>query len=354
MNENLSATASRPRISVVVLNYNGRPWLTRCFESLEQQTFAAETEFIVVDNQSPDGSAQMAAEWVGQGGRRKLIANLTNLFFCEANNVGAEAATGDYVFFLNNDLWLEPDCLEKLYRAASQSEAECLAPVVFNYADNTFQGIGAEGMDWLGIPTQCPPPTTAVEMFSAYGCAFFIQREFFRKIGGFDPQFLMYADETDLSWRVWIAGGKILAAPSARLHHRGAAAVNPQGGTQTIELRTSDTKRYLANRNELCMLLKNSQHILLLLLIPHLLLLTVEALVMLLLTRRWSHVRKAYLSAVWDVFKMRRHIFEWRRKIASFRRRGDFFMLRFLRLKPGRFDEIKKLIKFGVPKVDGK
>jgi GT2 family glycosyltransferase len=346
--------AARHRISVIVLNYNGRSWLKRCFESLERQSFYSEAEFIIVDNHSPDGSAQLVAEWAERGEHRKLIANQTNLYFCEANNVGAEVAQGEFLFFLNNDLWLEPDCLEKLYQAASQSGAECLAPVVLNYADDSFQGIGADGLDWFGIPTQCLPPTTTVNLFSAYGCALFIRRDFFKKIGGFDMQFLMYADETDLSWRVWIAGGKILAAPDARLHHRGAAAVNPQGGIQILEARTSDTKRYLANRNNLCMLLKNGQHLLLLLVITHLLLLLVEAVAVLLLVRRWSHIRHAYLAAVRDVFRMRQHILESRRRIRQFRRHGDFWMLRFLRLMPSRLDEVKRLLKFGPPKVDKK
>jgi GT2 family glycosyltransferase len=346
--------AARPRISVILLNYNGRPWLTRCFESLERQSVYSDAEFIIVDNHSPDGSVQMAAEWVEKGERRKLIANQTNLYFCEANNIGAEAAQGEFLFFLNNDLWLEPDCLEKMYLVANQSGAECVAPLVFNYTDNTFQGIGADGLDWFGIPTLCPPPADAIRIFTAYGCAFFIQRDFFKKIGGFDAQFLMYADETDLSWRVWIAGGKILAAPAARLHHRGAAAANPHGGIQTIEARTNDTKRYLANRNNLCMLLKNGQHLLLLLVFTHLLMLLAEALVMLLLVRRWSHIRHAYLAALRDVFRMRQHILEGRRQIHQFRQRGDFWMLRFLRLVPGRLNEVKRLLKFGPLKVDKK
>lgn len=65
-----------------------------------------------------------------------------------------------------------------------------------------------------------------------------------------------------------MAGGKVILAPSARLHHRGAVAVNPNGGRRMIENRTSDDKRFYANHNSRLVLLKNSQHLLLLLVKP--------------------------------------------------------------------------------------
>jgi GT2 family glycosyltransferase len=198
------------------------------------------------------------------------------------------------------------------------------------------------------------PATCTQETFAAPGCSLLVKKELFDKIGGFPPELLIYADETDLSWRVWIAGGKVVAVPSARLHHRGAAVVNPEGKTKTVESRTTDFKRFLANRNGILFLMKNGQHVLLLLLIPHLLLLLAEAGVGLVLTRRWSYIRKSYLSAISEAFQMRDHVRQWRRRIRGFRQRGDFWMLRFLRLKPGRWAEVKRLFKYGPPKVDAK
>ena len=56
----LPPSSSKPQISAIVLNYNGQQWLPRCFESLEAQTFFSKIETIVVDNNSPDGSAALA------------------------------------------------------------------------------------------------------------------------------------------------------------------------------------------------------------------------------------------------------------------------------------------------------
>src|SRR5258708_21506360 len=107
--------SATPKISVIVLNYNGQQWLQRCFESLEEQTFFPNIETIVVDNNSPDGSNRLAAEWFQRGIRGRLIQNEVNQYFCEGNNTGATAATGEFLLFLNPDVWLEQDWLEKLY-----------------------------------------------------------------------------------------------------------------------------------------------------------------------------------------------------------------------------------------------
>lgn len=344
-----------PRFSVIVLNYNGKEWLPRCLESLSQQTALPQIEVILTDNNSADDSVRFADAWFARTGTRgQVVQNGANLFYCGANNNGAAVAAGEFLLFLNQDAWLEPDCLEKLYDETVRAGADAAAPLVLNYDDDTYQTGGESGLDLFGMVTGGPRAEKVMQTFASPGCSLFIRAEMFRKIGGFPAELLGYADETDLSWRVWIAGGKIVCVPQARVHHRGATVVNPGGNTKIVELRTSDNKRYLTNRNTLISLLKNGQHILLLLVIPHLLLLAAEALAMLLLTKRWSHVRKAYISAVWDTFKMRRHIFEWRRRIAGFRRRDDFWMLRFLKFKPGHWNEIARVFKMGSPKVDAK
>jgi GT2 family glycosyltransferase len=341
-----------PLISVIVLNYNGAQWLARCFDSLAAQTIFPQVEIIVVDNNSPDGSGRTAAQWVQGLVNGRMLQNKTNLFFCEANNRGAELATGEFLLFLNNDLWLEPDCLEKLYQETKVALADAATPLVLDYSDDTFQRLGGLGLDIFGLATPDDPFQNTREVFCASGCSFLVKADLFKKIGGYDTELLMYADEVDLSWRIWIAGGRIVGVPAARLHHRGAAAVNPKGETQMVEARTSETKRYLANRNNLLVIMKNSGSILLLLLIPHLLLLLAEAFVSLLLVRRWTFVRKSYFGAVTGAFQMSGHVRDCRRRIRGYRQRGDFWMLRFLTLKPSRWEDVKRLFSGGIPKVD--
>lgn len=343
------------KISVVILNYNSRQWLPRCFESLERQTIFKEIEVIVADNASTDGSDVLADEWLRRSGCGQLVRNGTNLYFCKGNNAGASVATGEFILFLNPDLWLEDDCLEKLYQGVVAAGADAGTPVVLEYDDVTFQSCGAPGFDLFGMPTSfSKAPAKTTEEFIACGCSLLVRTEMFRKIGGFPPEFLMYSEETDVCWRVWVAGGKVVVVPEARLHHRGAVAVNPAGETKTIESRTSETKRYLANRNGILLIAKNAQHVLLLLLLPHLLLLLLEAFVSLLWFHKWRFIQKSYLAAIGDAFRMRGDVSNWRRTIRGFRNRNDFQMLRFLRLRPARWDEVKRLFHYGPPKVDAR
>ncbi len=352
----ISATlAHAPRVSVVILNYNGQMWLPRCLDSLARQTIFSEIEVVLTDNNSGDDSVNIAQEWFAASRvKGRVVQNGKNLFYCGANNNGAAVATGEFLLFLNQDAWLEVDCLEKLYTATKRVGADAAAPLVLDYDDDNYQSGGVVGFDCFGLATGGPPAEKVVETFASPGCSLFIRAEVFHKIGAFPPEIMGYADEIDLSWRTWIAGGKIVCVPQARVHHRGAAVVNPKGQTKVIEHRTSDSKRFLTNRNNLLCLLKNGQHILLLLAVPHLLLLAAEALAMLILTRRWSHIRSAYLAAIWSAFQMRSHVFEWRQRIAKFRKRGDFFMFRFLKLKPSRWVEARQAWKYGPPKVDAK
>jgi Predicted glycosyltransferases len=342
----------QPRISVVVLNYNGQQWLPRCLESLEAQTIFAEIEVIVSDNKSADGSDRFAADWLERRQKGRVVQNGANLYYCQANNNGADAAQGKYLLFLNNDTWLEPDCLEKLYQEVEKIGADAATPLVFNYDDETFQSLGGCGLDLFGLACGYKLLDQTTEIFTAYGAAYLIRADMFHKVGGFDGKLLIYCDETDLSWKVWIAGGKIVGVPAARMHHRGAAVANPAGGTKHVELRTTETKRFLTNRNGLLLLMKNSQHVLLLLLIPHLLLLLCEALVSLAMIRQWSYVRKSYFGAIAEAFRMRGHIFEWRRRIGAFRKRGDFGMMRFLTWRLNRWGELIQILKLGLPKVE--
>jgi GT2 family glycosyltransferase len=173
----------------------------------------------------------------------------------------------------------------------------------------------------------------------------------FETLGGFDEEFFMFADETDLSWRLWISGFRAVAIPGARLHHRGAANVNPAGGESVTEFRTSDTKRFYANRNGLMVLLKNAQHVLLLLGCLQVLLLAAEAVAALLLVRRWSFIRRAYLDAFKDCWRLRGHILAERRRVGNLRKRSDWWMLRFLRFRPNRWDELQRIRRSGLPEV---
>lgn len=337
-------------VSVIILNYNGAGWLARCLASIHDQTAFERLEVIVADNDSPDNSVLVAQKIMENWDGSQVIQHGANLGFCEGNNRAARHAKGRYLFFLNNDTWMEPDCMERLIDAVEGAGAQAGTPLMLNYDDDSIQSSGGEGFDVFGLMSPSSRSNQR-DIFVVGGCSYLIDHELFDRLGGFDSAFFMYADEYDLSWRLWLSGARAVLAGDAKLHHRGAASVNPAGGDRVVELRTSDTKRFYTNRNCLLLLLKNCQHILLLTVPLQLVLLMLEGCAGWVIYRRWSFVKRAYIDAIIDCWKMRRHILSERRRIGLLRRRSDWAMLRFFRLRLNRWDEVRKLLAHGLPKV---
>lgn len=343
--------ARPPRVSIVIVTYNSEPWLTRCLESIRGQSIVQAIEIIIVDNASTDASVALAERLLDGFAAAILIRSPENLGFCEGNNLGSRSARGTYLLFLNPDTWMEPLCLERLLAGTNEAGAAAATPWVLNYADNTHQDLGFFGFDLFGLPSPSRPAAATREVFVASGCACLVERTAFEAVGRFDPMFFMYSEEVDLCWRLWISGRRIVGVPAARLHHRGATTANPAGGSQVTAYQTSDRKRFLSNRNCLMTLLKNGRSILLLPAIPMLVLFFLESLLGAILLRRASFFSSSFSQPLRDCWRLRHDLRARRAQVAAIRRRPDVWMLRFLRLPLNRWYEIKRLARFGIPRV---
>ncbi len=343
-----------PLVTVVVLNYNGAKWIRQCLESVSKQTIPEKIELIVADNKSTDGSDTTAESLLQGHSNARFVQLGANYGFADGNNRAAQIARGKYLFFMNNDAWMEPECLQYLIEEVEDANAAAGTPYVMNWADNEYQWVYVHGYDLFGLPSFRIPPARTEQLFMPPGCSYLIKRDLFHRIGGFDPRYFMYAEEFDLSWRIWIAGESSVVVRKARIHHRGAADVNPHGGERVVTYQTSESKRYYTNRNCLITLLKDCEHVLLFIVPLQVLLLLLEAAVAMVLIRRWSFVRKSYLGAIRDAFGDWHSIAQGREEVSRFRQRGDFAMLRFLKLRMNRWDELMQTVRMGIPKVAGR
>ncbi|MGZ3534200.1 MAG: glycosyltransferase family 2 protein, partial [Thermodesulfobacteriota bacterium] len=140
---------SGPLISVIIPNWNGKHFLVECIDSLKDQTFR-DFETILVDNGSTDGSAEFAEE--RYGGFIRVIRNKKNLGFTGGNNVGIEAARGEYIVLLNNDTWAEPTWLQELAKATSFNRPIGMwaSKVCSYYKRDQIEGVG-ELIYWDGL-----------------------------------------------------------------------------------------------------------------------------------------------------------------------------------------------------------
>jgi len=344
MTMNSPGTTNQPfLVSVVVVNYNCKKWLDRFFSSLRAQTIFDRTEVIMVDNTSKDGSAEICEKEMATWPNGVFLPTGGNYGFGGGSNRGAKIARGKFLFFLNPDVWLEPNCLEELVGYTEDNQLKVAGPRVLDYDSDNLQVMGASGFDLFGGMIAARFDKNPDQLF-AIGTFYFINREIFQKLGGFDEEFFLYNEEMDLSWRAWMAGELITLVPSARIHHQGASS-----GERAVENRTNETKRFYANRNQLLVIFKNARFLLLMLALSQIALITVEAVVGSILARRLSFFNWALLKPVADCWRLRRHIFEQRKKSRLFRQHGDWWILRhFFRLGFGRWTDVKRLFKFGV------
>jgi len=345
----MNSPAENPLISVILVCHNDGKWLPRCLESLRSQTLFDQIEVIIADNASEDGSDKLAQELISGWPNARFLPTGGDFGFCVATNRATALSRANYLQVLNPDTWLEPDFLEQLYRTLEETNAGAAGPLVLNYEDNSLQAEGCPGFDFTGNympPRKGRPPDP---LFCMAGF-FFIRKELFIRLGMLDEKCFMYGEEMDLSWRIWVSGERIIPARAAKIHHRGAAGVNPAGGTRVVENRTSIQKRFLANRNRLLFVAKNCQHLLLLMLIPCAMIILLEGFATLAMTRDWSLTRATSLDAIKDFWRLRDHVGEQRRRIRGFRKHGDFWMLRFFRFGFGRWDEVVKILKAGFPR----
>jgi GT2 family glycosyltransferase len=341
-----AATLPAPLVSVVVVNYNCKKWLDRFFPSIRAQTIFDRVEVILVDNTSTDGSAEICQKEMATWPNGVFLATGGNYGYGGGCNRGAAIARGKYLFFVNPDVWLEPNCLEELVKHTEITGTGIASPRVLDYDSNTLQGQGAPGFDIFGCMTRPREGELLAEPFSV-AAFYFITRELLLRAGGFDEEFFLYNEEMDLSWRVWLSGATIHQVPSAKIHHQGASS-----GDRTVENRTNEKKRFYANRNQLLTLLKNGRGLLLVLVLNQIGLITLEAIAGAILARRFSFMRWSLLKPLADCWRLRGHIMEERRRIRSFRRRGDLWIIsHFFTFRFGRWMDVKRLFRSGV-KID--
>jgi len=242
---------NQPTVAVIVVNWNGRPYLDKCLAALRVQTYRW-FEIVLVDNASTDDSAAFAKAAYPEV---TVIQCDRNLGFAAGNNAGIRATRSDYVAVINNDAYADPDWLARLMEVADQHpEAGMLASkVVFEDNPSVINSAGL-AMDWAGFcwdwrggQPDRPAEDHVEQIFGPCGSAALYRRATLDEIGLFDEDFFMYAEDADLNWRALRAGWKCLYVPAARVRHV-ASATSIEG---------SHFKTYHLGRNKLWLLIKN-------------------------------------------------------------------------------------------------
>ena len=222
------ATKDLPRVSVVILNLNGKHHLAGCFVSLAALDYPKDRlEVILVENGSSDGSVEEMRTkhaWV------KLLVNPRNVGFSAGCNQGAAAADRPEVLvFLNNDMRVDPAWLKELVGPLVRRECAATTSKMFSWDGKLINSAGG-GMNFHGIGIQIgldepPHPRFDIPKKTLFACggAMAIEAKVFREVGGFDEEFFAYYEDVDLGWRLWVQGYECRYVPSSVCWHHHSA-----------------------------------------------------------------------------------------------------------------------------------
>ena len=245
------------RVAVAILNWNGKHWLEKFLPNVLR--YSNQAQISIIDNASNDDSINFVQENFLQV---KIISNKENLGFTEGYNQGLKQIDEEIYCLLNSDVevtegWLNP--ILALFEI--DKDIAVIQPKILDYNKKTyfeFAGAGGGLIDNLGytycrgrlfesIEEDLGQYDDETQIFWASGCCFFIRREDFWQVGGFDSNFFAHQEEIDLCWRLNNLGRKVFYTGKSLVYHVGGGTLNKQNPRKT----------FLNIRNNLLMLLKN-------------------------------------------------------------------------------------------------
>ncbi len=301
----MNKSGMTPKVSIIILNWNGWKDTIECLESLYQITYP-NYNVIVVDNDSKDESIKRIKEY-SEGkikvkstffdyssenkpikcieyareeasvGKEKEIGNLpskkklilikneNNYGFAEGNNIGIryalKALNPDYLLLLNNDTVVDKDFLWELVEVEGGNDLiGIVGPKIYYYdfdgRSDIINFTGADLILWKGTEIRYGANEIDRGQWDTHrkvdrieGSCMLIKKEVFSKVGLLDPKYFLYWEDTDFCIRVREAGYTVVCVPRAKIWHKEATST---GGIMSIPY------IYYMTRNRFLFLKKNA------------------------------------------------------------------------------------------------
>lgn len=228
-----------PKVTAVIVTYESRETIGPALDALREAHDAGLADAVIVDNASTDGTADYVAQqhpWV------TLVRSDENLGYGRGCNQGFEHVATEYVLILNPDAAMDSESLRTLVSFMEDSpQAGITAPAILEGGEDSLQPAGLmttpgtllRGSLGSGQPySDRRPIEPGGEQFRTNwlcGAAMLIRSDLFRALGGFDPRFFLYFEETDLCRRAAEHGAELWAVGKAVARHVGGASAAATG-----------------------------------------------------------------------------------------------------------------------------
>jgi len=246
--------AEKIDLSIVIISFNIKKLTKECIESVVKNTKAITYEFVVVDNDSKDGSVEMLQKLKNSKTQKlQLIFNKDNRGFGQANNQGMEISNGRYVLLLNSDTLVKSNVLGEIVSWMDKHPKAGIASCGLRFKDGKVQGTGgyfptlSRVFAWMTFLDDIPGVMKLIKPFHPMhglsplgknvgffrkrrqmdwitGAFFMIRRDTFKDVGYFDKDYFMYVEEVDYCYRTKRAGWEIWYLPKWKIIHYGGAS----------------------------------------------------------------------------------------------------------------------------------
>jgi GT2 family glycosyltransferase len=223
-------------VSIVIVNWNTRELLARCLQAVYETTGELDSEVIVVDNGSTDGSGEMVRRRFPEV---SLIVNAKNLGFAKANNQAIRRSQGRYVLLLNSDAFVCENTIEQMVTFMDRHPEAGLAGCRLLYEDGrlqrscfTFPTLFTEFCIATGLDKLFPKSPlfgkylmthwdfdNVREVDVIMGAFMLVRAAAIAQVGLMDERYFMYSEEVDWCYRFKEKGWKIYFCPHAETVH---------------------------------------------------------------------------------------------------------------------------------------
>tara|TARA_B100000678_G_scaffold46399_1_gene36239 strand:+ start:236 stop:1234 length:999 start_codon:yes stop_codon:yes gene_type:complete len=243
---------SAPKVSIIIVNYNGKELLQKCLDSLLKVNYD-NFEIILVDNNSTDGTV----EFITKNYPSLIIIKLdSNKGFAEPNNVAAKISKGKYLLFLNNDTVVTPNFISEMVKVMETDKKIAICQSLLLKPDGSVDSSG-DFIDHLGVVYNSKTKIDEIrEVSSARGASMLVRSDIFEKLDGFDQKFFITFEDVDLCWRSWILGYRVLIIPTSIVYHEGGITIKKikseiafHGFKNQLAMKITNFEPILAMRN---------------------------------------------------------------------------------------------------------
>lgn len=228
-----------PKLSVIIVSYNTREMTLACLQELHRSLGAVDADIWVIDNGSRDGSVDAVRDAYPE---INVLDLGKNLGFGAANNLAMEQAKGEYFLLLNSDAFPIGDAVQELTAFLdAHPQVGVVGPRLLNKDGSLqlscfrFPSPAQAWLENLWISAVLPKQSrigdyrrwnhdSERDVDFVIGACLLVRRDVFEAIGGFDPDFFLYAEESDWQRRIHDAGWKIMFTPAAQVTHLGGAS----------------------------------------------------------------------------------------------------------------------------------